>query len=237
MPNEFIAAVFGVMAAADQHTFQILTKRPERMRDFFAWYANEARDRELGPGLDPSSGLEDMPADLGFQEARGLGLELGEAHGIPWPLPNVWLGTSIENRRFVSRADALRETPAAVRFISAEPLLGPLLPMHPSTMAGPGWYAWPNGIGLKRERGLDLRGIDWLIVGGESGHGHRRMDLDWVRDLRDACLEQGLGHLRPDAGGRTAFFYKQQGGRTPKAGGRLLDGRTWSEFPEAAHVG
>ncbi|MDR3638553.1 MAG: phage Gp37/Gp68 family protein [Isosphaeraceae bacterium] len=115
-----------------------------------------------------------------------------ERHGI---LPNVWLGTSIENDRWVGRAGALRETPAAVRFISAEPLLGPL----PS---------------------LDLTNIDWLIVGGESGVGHRPMEAGWVRDLRDRAVEAGV-----------AFFFKQWGGRTPRVGGRELDGRTWDEYP------
>ena len=90
-------------------------------------------------------------------------------------LPNVWLGTSIENDRWVGRADDLRATPAVVRFISAEPLLGPL----PS---------------------LDLRDIDWLIVGGESGSTHRRMDLQWARDIRDQCQSVG-----------TSFFFKQLG--------------------------
>lgn len=116
------------------------------------------------------------------------------APDLPWP-PNVWMGVTIENRRFVGRADSLREVPAAVKFISAEPLLGPL-------------------------EGLDLTDIDWLIAGGESGPRHRRLDLDWVRDLREQCRDTD-----------TAFFFKQIGGRTPKAGGRELDGREWSEYP------
>jgi protein gp37 len=244
VPDEYIAAVFGVMAAADQHTFQVLTKRPERMRAWFAWYAAEARDRELGPGLDTSSGLDDMPADLGFQCARSYGVELGEAHEIPWPLANVWLGVSIENRRFVRRADVLRETPAAVRFISAEPLLGPLVfdsdigmatdrdwphaeddgysgvPEH--LRGDPYTPAWEDGADLPE---LDLSGIDWLIVGGESGKEHRPIREEWVRELRDACEASG-----------TAFFFKQWGGRTPKSGGRLLDGRTWDEMPTSRMV-
>lgn len=114
----------------------------------------------------------------------------------PWPLPNVWLGVSIESDKFCWRADALRETPAAVRFLSLEPLLGPL----PS---------------------LDLTGIDWVIVGGESGHGAREMYPNWVYDIRDQCTTAGV-----------AFLFKQWGGRTPKANGRLLDGRTWDEYPE-----
>jgi protein gp37 len=120
------------------------------------------------------------------------GANWGEA-----PLRNVWLGTSIENNRWVHRADELRATPAAVRFISAEPLLGPL-------------------------PALDLPDIDWLIVGGESGSSHRSMDETWVRELKVKAEEAG-----------TAFFFKQWGGRTPKAGGRHLDGRTWDEYPTA----
>jgi protein gp37 len=126
---------------------------------------------------------------------EGRLLEL--APELPWP-SNVWMGVSIENRRFVHRADALREVPATVRFISAEPLLG-------------------------RLEGLDLVEIDWLIAGGESGPGHRRPDPAWVLDLRDQCIDDGV-----------AFFFKQWGGRTPKAGGRDLEGRTWDEYPEPA---
>ncbi len=117
------------------------------------------------------------------------------APSLPWH-PNVWMGVSIENRRFVHRADYLREVPAAVRFISAEPLLGSL-------------------------EGLDLTGIDWLIAGGESGQRHRRCSPAWVHDLRDRCVEEEV-----------AFFFKQWGGRTSKAGGRLLDGKTYDAMPE-----
>jgi len=113
---------------------------------------------------------------------------------LPWP-ENVWMGVSIENRRFVHRADYLRKVDAAVRFISAEPLLGPL-------------------------EGLELTGIDWLIAGGESGPGHRRVDPEWVRQLRERCAAEEV-----------AFFFKQWGGRTPKSGGRELDGRTWDAMP------
>jgi protein gp37 len=150
---EFIQEVFAVMREASQHTFQVLTKRHERLA-------------EVAPLLD-------------------------------WP-ENVWMGVSIENNRWVSRADMLRRVPAAVRFISTEPLLGPL-------------------------DDLELGGIDWLIAGGESGPRHRPVDPAWVLDLRDRCQDAGV-----------AFFLKQWGGRTPKAGGRELDGRTWDELPVAA---
>lgn len=113
---------------------------------------------------------------------------------LPWP-DNVWIGVSVETADQVDRVNHLRAVPAAVKFVSAEPLLGPL-------------------------NGLDLAGIDWLIAGGESGPGARPVHPDWVRELRDQCLQTGV-----------AFFFKQWGGRTPKAGGRQLDGRTWDEMP------
>jgi protein gp37 len=119
-----------------------------------------------------------------------------------WPA-NVWIGTSIENARHTFRANILRELPASITFISAEPLLGSL---------------FLNGKPSRQP--LDLDGIDWVIAGGESGPRFRPLNLEWVRELRAACLDASI-----------PFFYKQQGGRTPKAGGRELDGRTWSEFP------
>jgi protein gp37 len=139
IPDDYVAEVFEVMVRAERHTFQVLTKRHERLA-------------ELAPRL-------------------------------PWP-SNVWMGVTIENRRFVHRAEYLREVPAAVRFISAEPLLGPL-------------------------EHLDLTGVDWLIAGGESGPRHRRIDAAWVTDLRDRCqaedvaffFKQWGGH-RPKTGGR-----------------------------------
>jgi protein gp37 len=116
------------------------------------------------------------------------------ADDLRWP-PNVWIGVSVEDDRALSRVDDLRHVPAAVRFLSCEPLLGPM-------------------------DGLDLEGIGWLIAGGESGPRHRPMQLEWVRDLRDLCLRE-----------QVPFFFKQVGGRTPKQGGRTLDGRTWDEMP------
>lgn len=169
VPDEFVSQVFDVMWLARAHTFQVLTKRPQRMSAFLARkYVFDWR------GLDPSV--------------------------------NQWLGTSIEDDRYVFRADHLRATPAAVRFLSLEPLLGPL----PS---------------------LDLTGIDWVIVGGESGPKARPMHPDWARDIRDRCAAAGI-----------PFFFKQWGGWAPvaggmrlvgkKAAGRELDGRTWDEMPD-----
>ena len=150
IPEEFIHRVFEVMAQAHWHTFQILTKRAERLA-------------ALAPRL-------------------------------PWP-PNVWQGVSVENVHYAWRIACLQKTFAAIRFLSIEPLLGPIDP-------------------------LPLAGIHWVIVGGESGPQHRFMDPSWVRGIRDQCLAAG-----------TPFFFKQWGGRTPKSGGRVLDGRLWNEMP------
>ncbi len=116
-----------------------------------------------------------------------------DAH-LPWR-DHIWMGTSVENERVRDRIDCLRLTSARVKFLSLEPLIGPL----------------PN---------LDLSGIDWVIVGGESGPGARPMKAEWVRDLRDQCLQQDV-----------AFFFKQWGGVVKSRSGRVLDGRTWDEFP------
>jgi len=157
VPVSFVTDAWRVMAEAHWHTYQVLTKRPERLARVLAR----------------------VHMSLGLQE----------------PLPNVWVGTSIELDEHTQRADHLRAEPAAVRFLSLEPLLGPL----PS---------------------LDLTGIDWVIAGGESGPDYRPLSLDWVRDIRDRCIQLGI-----------PLFFKQVGGLTPQAGGRELDGRTWDEMP------
>ena len=155
VPREFIAEIWATMAAASWHSFQILTKRPDRMAEVI--------------------------------------------HGQHLPvLPNVWLGTSVENLQSVSRIDELRVVPAAVRFISFEPLLGP--------------------VGC-----VELSGVDWAIVGGESGPRARPMKEEWVREIKRQC---DIQHV--------AFFFKQWGGTNKKAAGRNLDGRTWDAFPRPA---
>lgn len=204
IPDEFIAAVFGVIATAAQHTFQVLTKRPDRMREWFRWYATSCRENDLC-----------FPAEqamFGVECAREMdidGLELLGAAPDAWPIPNVWLGVSIENRRFVGRADVLRETPAAVRFISAEPLLGPLVYDTHGQVAGEHEASRRRvpcftGGGDPLAPQLDLTRIDWLIVGGESGPGHRPMRLEWARDLVAAARAAGC-----------APFVKQLGGARP----------------------
>lgn len=118
---------------------------------------------------------------------------------LEWP-PNLWIGVSVEDAGAAGRIDDLRQVPAAVRFLSCEPLIGPL-------------------------GGLDLAGIGWVIAGGESGPDHRPLDPAWVTAIRDACVSAGV-----------PFFFKQWGGRTPKAGGRELDGRVWDQMPGRAGV-
>lgn len=180
VPDAFIASVFQVMADAKQHTFQVLTKRPERMATF-------------------------------LDSKEGLGC-VAEATGYPYPLPNVWLGVSVENQYWADkRIPLLLNTPAAVRFLSCEPLLGPL-------NIKPYFYAC-SGCG---DSPCDCKGvaIQWCIVGGESAGPKRRyMNLDWARAIRDQCLATGV-----------PFFYKQSS--APRAGqGRELDGRLWEEYP------
>jgi len=150
VPDEFILRVFQTMEAAHWHTFQVLTKRPQRAR---------------------------------MMNNR-----------LPWP-SNVWLGTSVETATYAWRVDSLRGTSAQVRFLSCEPLLGSLA-------------------------SLDLAEIGWVIAGGESGSGYRPPSPVWIRELRDMCLWAEI-----------PFFFKQWGGRSPKAGGRLLDGITWDQMP------
>jgi protein gp37 len=172
VPREFLARVFAVMAMTPQHTYQILTKRPERMARIVA---SEEFRHEVGLHMVDLSIKADDPTSR-----RPI---------VAWPLPGVWLGTSIESDEHVGRADALRATPAAVRFISAEPLLGPL----PS---------------------LDLTGIDWLIIGGESGPGARPLNLTWVRHLIALARRSG-----------TAVFVKQLGkawGQDTYVGGQAV---------------
>ncbi len=155
VPLNYIKQVFRVMNLCSQHTFQVLTKRPE----VAAQYAAE----------------------------------------LNWT-GNIWLGTSIENSAVLSRVASLCHIPAYIRFLSVEPLLSSI----------------PK---------LPLKGIHWVIVGGESGPGTRYMDPNWVRDLRDQCVSK-----------KVPFFFKQWGGINKKKTGRMLDGRTWDEMPIGVHT-
>jgi protein gp37 len=150
VPAAYVRKVFDAMAVAPQHTFQVLTKRPERML-----------------ALSPT---------------------------LPWA-SHIWMGVSVESADYTCRIDLLRQSGAAVKFLSLEPLLGPL-------------------------DDLDLRGIDWVIAGGESGPGARPMEQQWVRSIRDQCRAAEV-----------AFHFKQWGGTNKKRAGRNLDGRTWDDLP------
>lgn len=199
------ARIWAVMALTGRHQFQVLTKRPKRLAAILADPAFVRDVGEQATELITSRFWRCWQLDLGGQRLAGdSGIGGGwRTTGTggdtvwlpPWPLPNVWIGTSIESEEYCWRAEEIRRAPAMIRFLSLEPLLGPL-------------------------PGIDLTGIGWVIAGGESGPGHRMLDLAWVRDIRDRCIDQ-----------RIPFFFKQVGGLTPKAGGRLLDGRTWDEFP------
>jgi protein gp37 len=194
VPDEWIDRVFAVMALAPQHTFQVLTKRPERMRDYMARRDN--RDRV--PALDYAV----LMACTGRWSTPAIDLRGG------WPLPNVWLGTSVEDQATAdARIPALLDTPAVVRFVSAEPLLGPvsLVDRDPIRLAT-GVDARPENrvyVSLLRGWGLGPHrrpGLDWVIVGGESGRNARPMHPDWARSLRDQCVAAGV-----------PFFFKQWG--------------------------
>ncbi len=205
VPNEFIAAIFGVMAATPRHAYQILTKRTERMAEWFRWVV------EQDAGLDGHTPgrLECCWQALAHEvkhHKKGAGGPLHMDHAAdpegPWPLPNVWLGVSTEDqKRADERIPLLLQTPAAVRFVSAEPLLGAIDFRQQWVDYLEGWYT-------ETESGHDCDGteevcmrrcpvpvpvqaeshaLDWVIVGGESGPRRRPMDLDWARSIRDQC--------------------------------------------------
>lgn len=222
VPFGFIDKVFAVMALCPRHRFQVLTKRPERMKQYMARLGSSAKI------LDAAA------------RTMGYTFEHEGQYLCSWPIPNIWLGVSVENQQtWNDRVPILQDIPAEVRWISAEPLIGPIKAMH-----------------------MDMLGIKWMVVGGESGPEARPMHPKWVRDLRDRCRFNG-----------TDFFFKQWGEWAPhphppqpgnytgagiflrssgelgeqgdwwsgtaqamdkvgkKAAGRMLDGRTWDEYP------
>lgn len=151
VPSVFIVKIVKVMESAFWHTFQVLTKRADRLLEMDAL--------------------------------------------VEWP-DNVWLGVSVENKDYKNRIALLKKTSAKVKFLSCEPLLGPL-------------------------GKLDLKGIDWVIVGGESGPGSRPIEASWVKEIRDQCIRT-----------KTPFFFKQWGGFNKKKTGRVLDGKIWAQMPQ-----
>ena len=195
VPDEFINHVFIKMSYARQHTFQVLTKRIHRVPSFLKFAKRE-----------------------GY--VRTLGLDL-------WP-DNVWLGTSVENQEAADeRIPHLLQTPATVRFLSLEPLLSGVdlaewlfYDDGPACCDG-GTQDNPCGChGVHQFLPVEGNGIDWVIVGGESGPGARLVDWHWVRDIRDQCVAAGV-----------PFFFKGWGGVNKKKSGRILESRTWDEMP------
>lgn len=252
VPTEHIAKVFATMAQAERHTFQVLTKRPARMRSLLA-----------DGGLKLAESTSDVETLFALTDAH-------------WPLSNVWIGTSVESQKWADiRIPQLLRTEAAVRFLSCEPLLGPI-DLIGDVHAGHDWHTdFGQPVCLtcstedttvayfEREHRID--GIDWLIVGGESGPGARPMHPDWARKLRDQCISadvpyffkqwgeweatawRGIGHgsvKTMSLNGEPARPVVQVGDPLDKFGhrtlmrrvgkheaGRELDGRTWDEMP------
>ncbi|WP_025918319.1 DUF5131 family protein [Herminiimonas sp. CN] len=256
VPFEFIAAVFGVMAGASQHTYQVLTKRPHRMLAFFDWLEGHKKrplydcaalqakfpGDDWQPYLLAQLASEAMPAGVAKRCRVNI---LGR-----WPLPNVWLGVSVEDQDAAAeRIPLLLKTPAAARWISAEPLLGDvnIRPWLQAKMFGPRAM---NGNAFMNSHMTNR--LDWVVCGGESGPKARPMHPDWARSLRDQCAAAGV-----------PFLFKQWGEWAPvtelgfggfekrpehiisdkpgyatvmirygkKVADRTLDGRTWDEYP------
>lgn len=251
---EQIAAIFGVMAACPQHTFQILTKRPERAWNFFEWFCNRPNLFD-GWGQVPSLTNGDKVMDRWQRLATD-------------PLPNVWLGVSIENQATADeRVPVLLYCPAVVRWVSAEPLLG-AVDLHNENRVHRQDYDWLTGLryGVEDDGSpmplLDGPRIDWVVAGGESGAGARPAHPEWFRNLRDQCVDAGVPfifkqwgawvggygarigfiHLQNDTDGcgdKNTHewgdgFVSQHVGKA--AAGRILDGRTWDEYPEVSDV-
>lgn len=225
VPNEFIAAVFGVMGSCPQHTWLVLTKRAERMASWFAWL-DEPR---------PNSNWEPVCwYPFGVELARfGIGTNEPLRHAIAghpkrvggesrWPLPNVHLGVSVENQKHTDRLRYLFECPAEVWWASVEPMLTHLdlrpwlEPIDPQTDTPRAGYAPIAGL-------EDLAGncLDWIVCGSESGPDARPMDIDWARSLRDQCCAAGV-----------PFFLKQADLGHGIVKMPALEGRVWDQYPE-----
>lgn len=209
--NDFIDQVFAVMAMCPQHTFQILTKRADRM---FAYMKDiQDNDKNLQRWAQHAYDLTGSPCASGIFDE------------IEWPVPNVWLGVSTENQSTANeRIPLLLKTPAAIRFLSCEPLLGPITPHLFGECGSAKGVCTDNSCRTK---------IDWVICGGESGPGARPMHPDWALSLRDQCVIT-----------KVPFFFKQWGDWMPNAtgdmpmvrvgkkqAGRLLNGKLWNEYP------
>lgn len=194
VPDEFIAKVFGTMFRSPRHTFQILTKRPERMMKWFARCGNAGKFGWITHDNTP-------PA----KAYRGTGIIFSQADR--WPLPNVWIGVSVENQQTADeRIPLLLQTPAAVRWISVEPLLGP---MDINT-----WLSWPKSFEeMMSPRPYWNISLDWVVVGGESGPGSRPCNVEWIRSIVAQSRAAGVPVFVKQFGRRS---YATEGSREAK---------------------
>ncbi len=254
LTNEQITAVFGVMAAAPQHSFQVLTKRSRRMREWFEWVCSGGRaSRGDTLGYLNSRAREAMP-----QHHRGYVIA---KLGHDWPLPNVWIGVSVEDQEAADvRIPDLLETPAAVRFLSCEPLLGPV---NLRGVAGEPTDDEAVRIdaldGTWRTSPRDDDGhpvgarIGWVIVGSESGPRARPCETKWIRWLRDQCTDARVpfffkqavadgrpgeyeAHLKKSIDEGDGSHRKGRGFGGPVIELPYLDGVQWAQFPEESHA-
>ena len=215
VPDEWIDRIFGAAVLCHWHTFLVLTKRADRM---LAWATRErARSAQVECLAELYVNHPELAGRWPLDAARAVGIAIRG-----WPLPNVWMGVSVEDRARLARVDDLRATPAALRFLSLEPLL--------------------EDLGQ-----IDLSGIDWVIAGGESGPRARPMHPDWARSLRDQCAAAGVpfffkqwgewqpcgwltGHVESAKERCVDGAWMLKVGK--KAAGRRLDGREWNEYPQ-----
>jgi protein gp37 len=202
VPFEYVATVFAVMAASPTHTFQILTKRPEAAEGFFSALRTQCWDQDIAEVLAWTA--KDVLSDGSPEDTERQYWRVRDGlDAMAWPLLNVWLGVSVEDQKAADeRVPVLHKLPAVARFLSCEPLLGPV------------------------ELGSALRGLAWVIVGGESGPGARPMRQEWAESLQAQCKEASV-----------AFFFKQMGSAWAKeAGTASLKGEDLAEVPESLRV-
>ena len=213
IPFEFIDSVFAVMALCPQHTFQVLTKRPERMREYMMRINGEydVIEKWGESGLTICEILSRKPGFKSYAHEHCFIMGAGM-----WPLPNVWLGVSVENQKYADeRIPLLFQTPAAVRFVSAEPLLGDINLFNSGALQG-------GKISHDPEDYDCFGNIDWLICGGESGANRRECNPEWIQSIANQCRDAGV-----------ACFLKQDSGLRPGKQGRLSD-ELWSlkQYPK-----
>jgi len=204
VPYEFIAAVFGIMAVCRQHIFQVLTKRPDRMKEWFEWAENDMQGRHKVPSIAHHAAcIVDSYSRKHSDRINKAINRMGFGYlSKGWPLPHVWLGVSVEDDSTMDRVETLLTVPAAVHWVSFEPLLGAIL--IPDEYLNGEYAPRDHGGVMAEELGPKL---GWVVVGGESGHKGRPMSLNWVRTLRDQCQHAGI-----------PFLFKQWGEWKPHVG-------------------